>query len=789
MAPTDENATPPRPHRRAVIVTLLLLGAGLLLAARFHAMGHGFSAALPWSHHFSVHSPRARGDLLLAIQSLEINGAQLRLKPGRYQVKSSGHTIEVRPETDLTIDINKLVLHIPQPAPASGDNPAASNSNSRVRVEVQSADFKTTGRLMVAVDQLPAVRLNDLRVNAAPTDPANVSADVLFARLIASTLTDVVDAPLAMSEPVQRDFHPESVSVTAATLLLRPGASIHLPGSREMVLGDASQIRIRDLHYDAGQGQSWKAKVDLDIGFAPPTEFAANKLTIKPGAARFTLALDVALSKEELSAALIATPAKPAKLTLAGGSIGEQPQVWEAELTHADISIDSLNYTASLRGDHAAFNCVATLTAASQIRWDRNGWHGSANLLINKLKLMVPSGTSGTKTPALSLASADEHTTLQNLVLERDVGGGTIGLFLGELTVSGSVGNALSLNAALARFNGSGGQFSYKGRDGTLITADFGAGGSFASNISPPGQTVKPGPVEFALKGKATAVDISTPKNEKLHLQNVDLDLKSVLGSSPGLSLSCSGDIAVLSDRLALAGAHASITSLELQQGSQGKLLGHVGLALSVPKSELIDAAQKELAKPIIIPGKHLGKVLDADVSVSDLNVDSHSLKVAFSGPKLHVEGPISTSGKLITKRRIVVDIPLAGRIEKHTSNHDDFTLHAHLSANATAAFPSAPDLATQALEIHFEYQKANLELGSILGKLPLANEAFKDLLKVFGIESKIKSALPGKTTVHLFKPVKGDSKSILTRIRNPQIILSDVGDQLVVSGNADIEY
>ena len=89
---------------------------------------------------------------------------------------------------------------------------------------------------------------------------------------------------------------------------------------------------------------------------------------------------------------------------------------------------------------------------------------------------------------------------------------------------------------------------------------------------------------------------------------------------------------------------------------------------------------------------------------------------------------------------------------------------------------------------MHFEYQKATLELGGVMGKLPLANEALKDLLKVFGIESKIRSALPSKTTIHLFKAAAGDPRSVLTRIRNPQFVLSVNGDQLNLSGAAGIE-
>lgn len=214
-----------------------------------------------------------------------------------------------------------------------------------------------------------------------------------------------------------------------------------------------------------------------------------------------------------------------------------------------------------------------------------------------------------------------------------------------------------------------------------------------------------------------------------------------------------------------------------------------MALALAVPKAELIGAAQTGSTKPITIHGSHVGKVLDADVSVSDLNVDAKGLKLGFNGSKLHVEGPIVTTGQILMKRHIVVDLPVTGRIEKNTSNHDDFTLHARLSANATADFPPAPDLATQALELHFDYDKATLELGGFLGKLPLANDAFKEMLKVFGIEHKIKSALPSKVAIHLFKSTGGSSSAMLSRIRNPRLTLTDQGDVMRLSGTADIEY
>jgi hypothetical protein len=761
------------------------------LVVHYYARGHGFSVALPWSHHFSVRAPRGRNDILLALQGVEVNDAVLKLKPDRYQIKSSGHIIEVRPETDLLIYVDKLVLSIPQPPPVSSQSPTAS-PKGRVRVEVALADFKTRGQVMVAVDQFPAVRFNDISVNARPTDPADVSAEVLFTRAISAMLTDIVDAPLDMSEPVQRDFRPETVSVRSATLSLRPGATIRLPLGREMTIGEASQIHIADLHFDASQSQTWRGKVDLDIGLASPSEFAAGKLVINPGTARVAMALDVTLDKEEWTASLIAAPAKQAKVALTGGSLNERAHAWEGKLKSADIDIEALKFTSSRRGDHPAFDCRATLTADSQIHWDRDSWRGSADLLINKLKITVTPAAAGARPAAQFVAGSDQQTILRNLIFERDVGGGLLRLSLDELIMSGEMSNALALNAALAHFHASGGRVSYKGRDGTIVSADFAAGGSLNSNVDFPGPTGKPAPAVFALKGKAKTIDLTTPKNDKLHLQNVDLDIKAAVGPSPAVSLTAGGDLAVLSDRIAFSGGRAAITSLELHQataGGKGKLQGHVGLTFSVPKNQLIDEAQKELAKPISIPGKHIGKVLEADVSLSDLRVDARGLKVGFNGPKLHVEGPLVITGKLETKRRIVVDVPLAGRVEKHTSHHDDFTLHARLSANAIPAFPTAADLASQTLEMQFEYQKATLELGGVLGKLPLANDVFKDMLKLFGIESKIKSALPKKTTVALFKTAKSDPKSMLNKIRNPQIALSITGDQLVLSGKAEIEY
>jgi hypothetical protein len=62
-------------------------------------------------------------------------------------------------------------------------------------------------------------------------------------------------------------------------------------------------------------------------------------------------------------------------------------------------------------------------------------------------------------------------------------------------------------------------------------------------------------------------------------------------------------------------------------------------------------------------------------------------------------------------------------------------------------------------------------------------------MLKVFGIESKIRSALPRKTTMPLFKSARSDPKSMLNRIREPQITLSVGGEQFVLSGTAKIEY
>jgi hypothetical protein len=40
-----------------------------------------------------------------------------------------------------------------------------------------------------------------------------------------------------------------------------------------------------------------------------------------------------------------------------------------------------------------------------------------------------------------------------------------------------------------------------------------------------------------------------------------------------------------------------------------------------------------------------------------------------------------------------------------------------------------------------------------------------------------------------LFKSARSDPKSMLNRIREPQIMLSVAGEQLVLSGTAKIEY
>ncbi len=713
------------------------------------------------------------GDLLRAVRSVDVRDARVRFEPGHLRTTVSGHTVDVRPESDLAVNVKRLVLRLVLPGETGFEDQAGA------AVELQEADVSTEGGLRVAVDGLPAVPLGEVRVTAAPGAGARLSADVLFARLLASALAGVLDAPLAESRGTSGDGRLRVRSATAkeADVTLRPGATLRLPDGHELTLGDPSRIRVRDLRYDAAGGGSWQATAELDLGCAPPTRFTVDRLTCDPGTGRLTATLDLALTGDRLAAKLAGEPPLPARLALAGGSLQNPSPAWQGDLKRAEVTVDSLSYSRSRGQRRADFSLSALANAAAHVRWESDGWRGSARLRVDRLKLSVPpGGESGTAGSARLVAAPDQPATLEDVALERDVGGGVLRLSLGTLTASGTLSKALSLTASLERFKASGGRVRYEGRDGTLVTADFAAGGSLTVSGRGAGG---PGRGEFAVRGLAKAVEVTSPHKDRLQLQNVNLDVKSLPGDPAGVALACSGDVAVRSDRLAVAGAQLRINSLELRRGEANRLKGNIALTLSVPKSELRNAVASELARPITVRGGGVGKVLGFDCSVSDLRVDASGLDVSSNGPKLHAEGPLSVSGTLTTRRKIGVEIV----------GHHDFTLQARLSADAAAAFPPAAELAGQTVEIRFEYEQATVVLGGFLGELPFAEKAFHEALKVFGVEAKIKAALPRKVVRPLFKAGASDPASVLSKVRNPQVGVSDGGDMLVLTGTADLEF
>jgi hypothetical protein len=693
----------------------------------------------------------------------------------------SGHTVDVWPESDLTLDVRRLVLRVVPPGEAWRDDraEAAALPADGVAVELQEADVRTEGGLRVAVDGLPAVPVGEIRVTAAPAEGARLSADVLFARLLATVLAGVMKAPLAESGGPAGDdrLRVQSAAVKEADVSLRPGSTLRLPDGHELTLGEPSRVRVRDLRYDASGGRSWNATADLDLGCVPPTRFTVDRLSCDPGTGRLNATLDLALTGDRLSAKLAGEPPVPARLTLAGGSIEKPSPALQGDLEQAEITADSLSYARSRGERRADFSLSALANASARVRWESDGWRGSARLHVDNLKLSVqPEGEGGTSGSARLVAAPGQPATLEDAALERGVGGGVLRLSLGTLTASGTLSKALSLSASLEQFKASGGRLRYEGRDGTLVAADFAAGGSLS--VSGPGAGA-PGRGEFAVRGLAKAVEVTSPRKDSLRLENVNLAVKSLPGDPEGVALECSGDVAVRSDRLAVAGAELRINSLELRRGDANRLKGNVSLTLSVPKSELRNAAASELVKPITVRGGGVGKVLGFDCSVSDLRVDASGLDVSFNGPDLHAEGPLSVSGTLTTRRKIGVEIV----------GHHDFTLHARLSADAAASFPPAAELAKQTIEIRFEYEQANLVLGGFLGDLPFAEKAFQEALKVFGVEAKIKAALPRTVTLPLFKAGANDPASVLSKVRNPRVRVSDGGDKLVLTGTADLEF
>jgi hypothetical protein len=765
-----------RPRKRFWRFVLGGIGAALLgVALWFHF--YPITFRLP----DRIKSP-VPGDFLLAVESVEVENAQIHFKPGHFRVAVSGHTIDVRPESTLTVHVDRLDLRVLPPDAKGG---AAGTS----AIELRTAQIRTEGKLSVAVDGLISVPLEKIQITAAPGDSAQVSAELLFAELIASVLTDVIHTGLAKAQLAQGDveLRTGSARVTSAVVSLRPGSWFRLPEGNTVTVAAPSQVRLHDLEYQAENGESWKAKADLDLSCAPPTQFSAGQVICQPGTSRLKLALDLALTRDRLTARLLNTIEDPTRLLLKDGSIKSTSPAWQADLKTAAVFLERLTFSGSRRGGRSAIDVSASVSSSLRIRWETDGWQASADLGSDQLKLSLLTDPSGTENEPEQLSvAAGRPVTFNDLTLSRDVGSGTLRIVLGSLSASGALAKALSVATSVDRFKAAGGKLDYQGRDGTHVSAEFAAGGSLDWKPPPSDPSAGPAPSQFAIQGTANSVEVASPKNEKLQLSHVQLDFASSTGNPPGIAVSCRGNISVLSDRLSIQGAEARVSSLELRPGAGNSVQGSVSVALSVPKAELCNAIRAELAKPITVKGGGIGRILDFDSSISDLSVNASGLIVSFAGPRLHVEGPISVSGNLTTSRRIVIP-PL---VDRKIVNHNDFTLEARISANAAATFPPVDEFAKQTVQIQFEYERAELQLGGFLGGLPFASDVFRAALHAFGIEDKLKAALPSKVSIDVFqKNTSDDRSSVLSKIRKHRIQLSDVPDRLELNGTANVEF
>src|SRR5262249_516006 len=101
---------------------------------------------------------------------------------------------------------------------------------------------------------------------------------------------------------------------------------------------------------------------------------------------------------------------------------------------------------------------------------------------------------------------------------------------------------------------------------------------------------------------------------------------------------------------------------------------------------------------------------------------------------------------------------------------------------------PPAADLASQKVEVHLEFQRATLTLGGLTGNRPIADDVLQGALKLFGIEGKIKKALPSKVSVSLLKAAgSAHTSNWVTQVRNPRIDVVDLGDKLELRLTAEM--
>jgi hypothetical protein len=771
--------------KRAVIAIAVVLGITLAVVAWF------WLVPITWSLPTRMKAP-LRGELVRAIRTVDVSDSEIRFQPGRFRVAIGDHTIDVHASSRFTVRVDHLKLGVvPPDAPSVRKRVGATDRPAlELELELKEARIRTDGDVRVGLDALPAVPLGEMTITADAKRPPHASAELLFARLIMTLIADSLHAGLSASPPGPREaeLRTSSARIGSAEIALQPGAELELPGGNRLVVGESSAIKVRNLEYRAAMPETWTARAEIDVGCIPTTRFVARNVVCQPGKSRLKLALMLALDGGRLQATSVNAPRDNPHLVIENGSVESTAPDWQAALSKTDIQIDRLVYSATRRGNDAELALEATLKSSATLHWNSRGWQASAGVATDGLKLTVPLQPVGrTSGPPTLTASSERPATLANLALERDVGSGILRVNLGSVSAAGRLANAVALKAYVDQFHAAGGRVDYVGNDGLKVSADFTAGGSFRFDDPNPAGSAASGSrsPRFALNGNANRVALTSPRNEKLTLTDVELEVSSLAGDSPGISVACKGNAEFRSDRLAIAGARAEVDSLKLRPGPGNKLKGTVVISLSVPKSELCNIVRAELAKPIKVPGGNLGRVLELDTSVSELAVNGTRLAVNFVGAKLHVEGPISASGTLTTGRRIVIPRIVNRKIVSH--NH--FALEARIAANGTPAFPAAETLAQQAIEIDVDYRQAQLQLGGFLGGLPFAGDVFRGALRLFGIEDKIKKALPGKVSLRLFPHDANNPGSDLARMRRPIIQIIDGPDRLKVTASAELDF
>jgi hypothetical protein len=589
------------------------------------------------------------------------------------------------------------------------------------------------------------VPIKDIHFSASESGENEVSAEILFAKLIGSMLADAIYAPLTGAPPTTKDVESRTSSahIQSAVVHLRPNVPLKLPNDYQVTLADPSQITIEALSYETKNGEKWEATTEIDLSFGSPTILTSDSISFEPKSGHLKLRLDASLTNETLSVALSKTQPK-AECQCTDGLVSNSTAGWSGNLQQANLAFDTLSYKKPRPRGNPELVCSAQLAASASLNWSKDEWRISGLATVDKVGLSLsPAQNQNADRKEVLRIDVTKPVSIKSLTAMRELAESRLSISIAEVAASGTLDAGSAVAAMLETFKASGGKVLFSNKSGLQVAAEFATGATMSWKTTPEGQTH--GGAEhqdFAVKGTAK-IEVTNAQRQNLTITNVALDLKSLAAPAVGISMSVSGNVAISSDVISLSGVTASVDRFEMRATEGGRVTGNASIRVAISKNELARALQSLLAQPHTIPGRGIGRILAFDGEISEVHVDSSGLRVSFPGAQLHVEGAMSARGTLTTRRRIVITFPI--HVDRTIVNHNDFNVRATVAGIATASFPAANVLASQQVALSLDYQRVDLDLGGVLDLIRRALEAFH-------IVPSLRDILPRNVMLPLFK-------------------------------------